>query len=179
MAVQRKGPSREERRAAKLEQTIVRAARAADTAAWALAESLYEFHELGGWSILGYTSLAEFLAQPDLGMSRAQFFRHVQMWRYLVVESEVAPARLAQCDPSKVATVLPSIIRGDSKPEEALADAQSLARSDLREKYKKPGKPGETKLEATLEPKRERCPTCGQWWNPEEQKNASVQGVRA
>ena len=171
--------SRKEQRAAKLEKTIVRAARAADTAAWALAESLYEFHELGGWSILGYTSLQEFLAQPDLGMSRAQFFRHVQMWRYLVVEHEVAPARLAQCDPTKVATVLPAVVRGDADLDEALADTEALARSDLRVKYAKGSR--NSRLEATEEPERVRCPTCGQWWIPPEgssDDSGDMSGVR-
>jgi len=62
----------------------------ADT--WTLAERLHAFHELRGWSLLGYETLNEFLAQSEIAMSRSSFFRLVQAWRFRPREESRAGA---------------------------------------------------------------------------------------
>lgn len=173
-------------RAAQLEQEIVFYAQAASTATWGLAEKLYEFHESGAWSLLGYHSLNDFLAQPELGISRSHFFRLTKIWRDLVVVRKVAPARLLKLEPTKVAEVTAAIMRGDTTPAKALADAESLAKSDLRAKYApsnaardavKNGKKApptidlDEDLEATDEPERVQCEACGHWYVPDPEEN--------
>jgi hypothetical protein len=102
---------------------------------WALAEHLHEFHEERYWTLLGYETLEEFLAEPEVGMSRSAFFRLVEAWHWLVEVRKVAPARLSELAPSKVQEVLPAIRRGDVSPDDALADAKGFGKRDLREKY--------------------------------------------
>jgi len=104
---------------------------------WELAADLYAFHEKGAWGLLGYDTLEEFLAQPDLGMSRVQFFRSIQTWRDLVVVRKVSSTTLSTLNPSKVHEVRAAIMRGDVSVDDALEDAKELGQRDLREKYRK------------------------------------------
>lgn len=148
------------------------AAIVADT--WTLAEHLYDFHELRGWTLLGYETLNEFLAQPDIGLSRSTFFRAVQAWRDLVKVKKVAPARLSGIEPSKAQEVLPAIMRGDVKVDDALDDAVALGKRDLREKYRlSAGKVAPARLAAEDEPIRTRCPACGEWTTTPTRSTAS------
>lgn len=160
-----------------LEQKIKLAFTAVHTAWWELSEHLYAFQEAGFWSPLGYDNLDAFLAQPDLGMSRSTFFRLTQLWRELRVVRDVPVEDLADIEPSKVKEVLPAIVRGDVKPSKALGDARELGQRDLQEKYRPtpPGaKPkaqapnGSTPLNATDEPQKVQCSTCGSWYDPDE-----------
>ena len=119
-----------------LERKIKTAARDFHTSWWELAEALYTFHEEGSWKLLDYDSLDAFLAQPDLGISRAHFFRMTKMWRDLVITKGIAPATLHAIEPSKAREVVPAIMRGEVKPSDALADATELSYSDVRFKYR-------------------------------------------
>lgn len=148
------------------------------TAWWELSARLYEFHEAGYWAALGYASLDEFLAQPELGMSRSQFFQMTKAYRDLVVVKQIEMGDLQELEPSKVREVIPSIMRGDVDPEEALSDAASLSYRDVKAKYRpeertKRGQSarvdGNDELDAEAEPERVQCGTCGQWWEPPEQ----------
>lgn len=137
---------------------------------WGLAERLYRFHEERFWEVLGYGTLNEFLAQPEIGLRRSWYFVLVKAWRDLVVTRRVQPAGLSGIEPSKVAEVLPAIMRGDARPDDALSDAKVLGKRDLREKYR-PGAitrhgqapDGSTPLAAHDEPERMQCPACGGW----------------
>jgi hypothetical protein len=133
----------------------------ADT--WTLAEHVYEFHELRGWTLVGYETLEKFLAQPEVGMSRTSFFRLFQTWRDLVEVRKVAPERLSEIEPSKVYEVRPAIMSGKVSPDDALDDAQALGFRDLREKYRLKSPGAGTSLAAEEEPVRTRCPACGGW----------------
>lgn len=137
---------------------------------WAVAEALYSFHGLQGWTLVGYETLEEFLAQPEIGMSRRSFFRLVQAWRDLHVVRQVPAPALSEVEPSKVYEVLPAVMRGDVSPQDALDDAKALGLRDLREKYRlanvrRHGQAPDdsTPLDASSEPARARCPTCQQW----------------
>lgn len=148
---------------------------------WALSEQLYQFHEGGYWSALGYETLDEFLAQPDLGLSRRQFFRMTKIWRDLVVVRQIDPEKLAEIEPSKMREVAPAIMRGDVSVDDAIDDAKSLGYRDVRAKYR-PGpdqggqKPNDsTTLAAEDEPVRVQCLECGSWYVPtQEDRPADV-----
>jgi hypothetical protein len=140
---------------------------------WRFASELFRFHEGGYWQVLGYDSLAEFLAQPDLGLSRSQFFQMTKTWRDLVEVKKIKPERLAKLEPSKVREVVPAIMRGDVKPKDALADAESLSYTDVKKKYRleeqqKSGQKADnsTPLDASSEPETVQCSACGSWYTP-------------
>lgn len=142
------------------EQRIKDTLHAVNRSTWELAEALYQFHEAGLWRPLGYDTLEEFLAQPDIGMKRTLFFRMTRVWRDLVVTRRVPPGELADVDISKADVVRPAIMAGNVEPEQALSDAATLGRRDLTEKY---AKDPNAKLEAGDEPERKQCPNCGTW----------------
>lgn len=104
---------------------------------WALSAFVYEFHEGACWALLGYDTLDEYLAQPDVTMSRTQFFRLSKVYRDLVIVRKIPVAKLEEIDPSKVHEVAPAIVRGDVKAADALADAKELGARDLRDKYRR------------------------------------------
>jgi hypothetical protein len=92
----------------------------------------------------------------------------------LVVLRDVEPDRLRALEPSKVQWVLPAISRKAVSVDRALADAEVLSRNDLRERYAPRGAGStqtaagsapddSTGYEATAEPARVPCPTCGSY----------------
>ena len=148
---------------------------------WVMAELLYEFHEKGYWAHLNYDSLDEFLAQPEIGISRSQFFRMNKMWRDLVVVKELPTATLKELEPSKVREVVPAIMRGDVEPEDALDDCAGLSYRDVRKKYRpeeaqKHGQKADDSkpLAAEDEPVAVQCDACGSWYFPEETLDGEV-----
>lgn len=162
-------------RAFQLETQIKTAWTSIHGAWWTLAESLYEFHVAGAWSLLGYDKLEEWLAQPELGMSRSQFFGVVRLWRDLVVTRQIPAADLVELEPSKVREVAPAIMRGEVEVDEALSDARERGWRDLKQDAKyNPAKDGEKKsdsskpLNAEDEPERVECPGCGSWVKKEQ-----------
>ena len=126
------------KRATDIEDRIRQAIGAGRLALWALIEAAYEFEEEQGWIALGYDSKDEWLAQPEIGISRTQFFRMVRTWRTLVIRRQVDVPTLVRLDTSKVGIVLGAIEASRVDVEEALADADALAVRDLRTKYMRP-----------------------------------------
>ncbi len=154
----------------KLERKIKEKVAAEHAAWWDLAEALYEFHEMRGWTLLGYETLQEFLAQPEIGMKKSAFHQAVACWRDLHVTRQLPKAELEVIEPSKAREVRPAIMRGDVKPKQALADAAELGVRDLIEKYRPENiaehgqaPDGSTPLDADAEPERVQCPHCGSW----------------
>ena len=163
-----------------LDEEIVSCVKRFAETGWQLAEALYTFHEMGGWALLDCDKLEEWLAKPELGMSRTQFFRLVRSYRVLVVENKVTAEQLVKLDPSKVAEVVPAIERG-AEISTVLADVEALGARDLRAKYAK-GKPPEDGPESSRSgsahgqesdegnhsapaPSRVvECPQCGHVW---------------
>jgi len=136
---------------------------------WETAKVTHEMHEKKSWELLGHDTLEEFLAQPDLGMSRRWFFKMSQTYRDLAGVRQIEIDRLKQIEPTKAMEVRPAIMSGDVNAEQALSDAESLSFRDLAEKYR-PSKrnltgqdPSNSKLDADAEPERVRCPCCRQW----------------
>lgn len=146
-----------------LEEKIVTDIRTLRTNWVRLAQDLYEWNESKAWAALDYSSLEEWLASPDIELSRSQYFRLVENYREFVITRGVTPELLGTVDFTKVREVLPAIRRGHVDPAEAIADAQALTRSDLEEKYRHrdPIAP----LDRSINPDGfhyETCETCGQ-----------------
>jgi hypothetical protein len=158
-----------------LERQLKKALLTGHAAWWATAKIAYEMHQERGWELLGYEQVGEWLAQPDIGMSRSGFFKASQTWRDLVEVKHIDVETLQEIEPSKAMEVRPAIMSGNVKPEQALADAETLSFRDVIEKYR-PSKQaqhgqepdGSTTLEASSEPQRVRCPCCRQWTTRDE-----------
>jgi len=104
-------------------------------ALWDVAQSLYEFDEIGGWIPLGCETKAEWLADPEISMTSTTYYRLVGVWRELVVRRDIDADTLRGLDVSKVAIVLPKLQMGKVTKKEALNDAEALGARDLRDKY--------------------------------------------
>jgi hypothetical protein len=118
-----------------LDQAIKAAIGQGRAAMWQLAKSLFEFNEEEGWVFLGYESQGEWLAQPEIGMSKRNYHRMVRLYRETVVMRKLPEATMALLEPSKVEIVLPAIESNKVKAAVALEDAETLGVRDLREKY--------------------------------------------
>lgn len=148
------------KRARKVEEDIVRARLAINTAGMFLAGKLYEFIEGRMFEPLGYETQNEWLASPHIELKRTQVLRLTRVHRTLCVERNVPPAELEGVSPDKLDVTLDAIKSGAVTWQDAVADAKTLGRRDMRERYR--GDPN-ARLDANAEPEREQCPTCGTW----------------
>ena len=101
---------------------------------WALAKALREFHNEHAWTTIGFETLDDYLASPEVQISRSTFFRLTEAYRVFASRG-VAPARLELLEVAKVSEVLPALAQSRVTVDQALADAGSLSRRDLRAKY--------------------------------------------
>jgi hypothetical protein len=92
-----------------------------------------------GWTALGYDSLGQYLASPEIGMSRSTFYSLADIWEQYVEQGGQDERRL--CAPSKLEVPLAALKAGDVTPEEALEDAETLGLRDLRAKYRGDAEP--------------------------------------
>lgn len=132
----------------------------------ALAANLYEFHAGKAWVSLGYETLENWLAGPEIELSRRTFFLLVETYRELHIERGIHMDEIARVDLTKAQTVLPAVRRGQVSPETALADAEALTRQDLREKYRAilptAGRSDDDGSDMSPDDFHwENCPTCG------------------
>jgi hypothetical protein len=118
-----------------IEQRIKESLAVGRSAAWELAKSLYEFNEENGWTALGYENQTDWLAQPDIGMTKTEFFRMVRRYRELVINRQIEQEVLLQLPPSKVDILMPTIEAGKVGIDEIVDDINSMGARDLREKY--------------------------------------------
>lgn len=132
---------------------------------WArLAGQLYDFQHRRLWEALGFLTYEEWLASPDIDLSRREVYSLVEAWRELVVQRGVAPKELEQLQVSKVRAVLPAVRQGRAELGEALADVRVLSKADLIEKYE--GRPGTGPVtgghfDAGAEDEWSTCSSCG------------------
>jgi hypothetical protein len=103
-----------------------------------VAQACYDISRDKSWTDLGYESLAEFLASPEITMTRSNFFRMAQIWELWVLDGGVDPRQLAVASPSKFAIVMRALGANEVGVAEALADVETLGARDLREKYELP-----------------------------------------
>jgi hypothetical protein len=104
----------------------------------AVAQACHELSRDKSWTDLGYESLSEFLASPEITLTRSNFFRMAQIWELYVLDGGVDPRQLAVAGPSKFAIPLRALGANEVSVEEALADVETLGARDLREKYELP-----------------------------------------
>lgn len=130
-----------------------------------LAEQLHHFSELQMWRALGYRSFEQWLAGPEIDLSRRTVFYLIESWRELVIKQGVKPEDLQRVEVSKAREILPAVRRGHVDVDTALADAETLSRDDLRERYGHVGRPGgrgvDEPLDAEREPEWAVCQSCG------------------
>jgi hypothetical protein len=117
-----------------LDQRIREALAAGRRSIWEAARALAEFDAENGWTALGYDTLAEWLADPEISMSRATYYRMVRV-RNELDRRQVPEVEMHSLDVSKVELVLPRLQAGKVNLSEALDDARELGRRDLRIKY--------------------------------------------
>jgi hypothetical protein len=142
-----------------IEQRIMKAIEVGRGALWELTASLYEFHLQNGWTALGHESMNEWLAQPEIAMTKTMYMRLVRRYRELVVNRNLPVFRidpdvdreddedldelaaeepvivLSELDPSKLDIVMPAIEEGTKKLDQILDDVKTLGARDLRETY--------------------------------------------
>jgi hypothetical protein len=109
-----------------------------------------------------------YLMDPDVELERRYAYDLLAMHRQLIVDRGIDPSRLQELQISKVREVLPAIRRGMVTVDEGLADAASLTRPDLEERYRGKASDGVTAgpdtssvVRTAAEPEWKRCPTCG------------------
>jgi len=115
------------------EQDIKAGLRNARAGLWQAAEALYRFSEASGWVALGHESLGDWLADPEITMSRSTFFRMVDAHRELVVLRHCP--NVGTLDLTKVSIALPALKKGTATLEDVMADVEALGARDMREKY--------------------------------------------
>ena len=101
----------------------------------AVAQACHEIHEQQAWSELGYDTLSEYLASPEIGMGRSAFYDLCAIWERYVLEGGADPQALQAGGPSKLVVPIPAIKAGEVTVIEALEDVEALGLRDLREKY--------------------------------------------
>ena len=101
----------------------------------AVAQACHEIHEQQAWSELGYDTLSDYLASPEIGMSRSAFYDLCAIWERYVLEGSADPQALSAGGPSKLIVPVPAIKAGEVTVQEALEDVEALGLRDLREKY--------------------------------------------
>lgn len=154
------------RRAYALEEGIVQGIRNIRKEWVRLAAQLYEFHSGECWLALGYPSLEQWLATPDVELARSTFFTLTTTYRELVIEQMVPEELLATVDLTKAREIVPAVRRGQVDARTAIADCEALTRTDLLDKYARV--PALQKQHVEDEPVRpddfhyESCPHCGQ-----------------
>ena len=101
----------------------------------AVAQACHDISRDKSWTDLGYESLSEFLASPEITLTRSNFFTMAQIWELYVLDGGVDPQQLAVAHPSKLAIPLRAIGANEVTVAEAIADVETLGARDLREKY--------------------------------------------
>lgn len=117
-------------------EKLVRALTGTRLALTAVCEACYEVRRDRSYSSLGYSTLEEYLASPEISMSRSEFFLAAKIHEEFILEQGVEPERLAVASPSKLDVVLPKVASGEVDVEKALDDVEALGVKDLRALYR-------------------------------------------
>lgn len=126
--------------------------------AWVfIAEKLYHFNDQKMWEPLGYDTFEEWLASPEIELSRRHVYNLIEIWRETVVKRGLTAEELAGLEMSKVKEVLPAVRKGLIGLPEALSDVRALSRRDLRKRYKGGVIVDDEDVHLI------QCPTCGSW----------------
>jgi hypothetical protein len=143
-------------RAYELEQQVVVGCRTIRAAWLHLAAYLHEMNAERLYTVLGYETFNEWLGTPEISLSRSHAYALIGSYVEFVIERGIDHREIDSIEATKLAETLPALRRGEVQVEDAIADASTLSRSDLREKYRADGS---GRLDAETE--RPICPNCG------------------
>lgn len=101
-----------------------------------VAEACFRLSREQRWVDLGFDTLGEFLAQPEISLTRTAFFDLADIWEQYVLEAEIPAERIGAVSDWKLAIPLRAIKAGDVDATDAFGDAEALGARDLREKYR-------------------------------------------
>ncbi len=93
-----------------------------------LARLLKENWEGGYWKILGCDSFAEFLGDPEIGLSQQYAYQLIKLYKQYISEGVMDSARFARIGPRKL-QLIAGVFGGD---REWLDKAEHLSVSDLK-----------------------------------------------
>lgn len=153
--VNRQPAEAEIERAFLLDREVVAGCRAIRQAWILLASYLHEMQDGRLYRLLDCDSFERWLATPEISLSRSHAYALIGAYSEFVIEWGLQPEVVGAVEVTKLAETLPAIRAGEVTADEALADAESLSRSDLREKYRH----DTGQLDAEAEPP--VCPACG------------------
>lgn len=100
------------------------------------AAGCHALHASEGWRALGFETLSEYLAQPEVEFSRSEFYRLCAIHQAYVLDGGLAPDVIAGASPTKLELPIPAIEQGVVSAGQAAADAESMTRNDLRVHYR-------------------------------------------
>jgi hypothetical protein len=100
------------------------------------AEACYLLLENQAWDALGYESLNEWLANPEIGLSKTVFYDLANIHQRYVLEGGVSQERLTEGEHSKLTIPLRALAAAKVSANEAADDAAALGWRDLRAKYR-------------------------------------------
>ena len=118
---------------------IVQAIRQTRADLWQVAKQLHEWDERRGWKWTGnYETVGEWLADPEVAMTKATYYRLLGGYRTLVLDKHVPEAKVFELESSKVDVVMRAIKANEVDVNVAISDVEVLSKSDLIEKYNPP-----------------------------------------
>lgn len=142
-------------RAYQLEGQIVDGCRAIRSEWMRLASLLYEMNVGQHYKLLDHDTFKSWLGSPEIGLSPSHAYALIGIHAEYVIAHGYTVEQLGAIDATKLAETLPAL-RDGGDPDELIADATELSKSDLREKL---GHDGD-RLDA--EKARPICPNCQQ-----------------
>jgi len=139
---------------------IIQAKKIVGLGAMSMGRELLECHDNKHWQELEYNSFPEFLASPEINISKGWASKLINTYRVWKVELEVAEERLAEIDVE--ALYLTTKVVNQANKEQWLENAKSLSRSDLKAELVD-DKAGETHdcWEDTVYELLTKCAVCG------------------
>jgi hypothetical protein len=120
-----------------------------------IAEACHEIQVGKLWQQLGYDKLADYLADPDITLTRREFFRAAAIHEAYVLGAGVDADVLELAPASKWEAALPGASDPSVPADEVVEDVQTLGIQDLRVKYRGAD-------ESSADTHSERCEKCGQ-----------------
>lgn len=119
-------------------EQLVRALQHVNAGIAIVCEACWRIREAEGWVALGYSSLRELCAQPEVSISASHFYRLAAVWDAFVVRGGADPERLAEADVGKLSVCVAKVASGDVSADDALDDAIGMGVRDLKAQYTEP-----------------------------------------
>jgi hypothetical protein len=136
-----------------------------------LATLLYAAEEERAWELLGHESMRAWLDSPEIDISYSHAKGLTKAYREIVVERQIEPTQLDGVDLRKLQMAMKSVRDGEVSMDDAISDAQSLGREDMRIKYG--GDPNRGIDPGGDDGPKVECQTCGSFVDPDRIKDAA------